>query len=98
MRAAARAVDARGHRQPIKFAGPGGAIDKLEGFHPERVAGRILGMGDLVSLSSGGRDDPGRRSRGNGEEDGQGPVRTSTISETSFSRCSAWAGLARLPA
>src|SRR3712207_6861357 len=26
------------------------ALDKLEAFHPERVAGRILGMGDVVSL------------------------------------------------
>jgi signal recognition particle subunit SRP54 len=36
--------------KPIKFAGTGEAIDKLEAFHPERVAGRILGMGDVVSL------------------------------------------------
>src|SRR5215210_4113308 len=36
--------------KPIKFAGVGEAIDKLETFHPERVAGRILGMGDIVSL------------------------------------------------
>ena len=36
--------------KPIKFAGTGEAIDKIEAFHPERVAGRILGMGDVVSL------------------------------------------------
>jgi signal recognition particle subunit SRP54 len=36
--------------KPIKFAGTGEAIDRLEAFHPERVAGRILGMGDVVSL------------------------------------------------
>jgi signal recognition particle subunit SRP54 len=36
--------------QPIKFAGTGEKLDGLEGFHPERVAGRILGMGDVVSL------------------------------------------------
>jgi signal recognition particle subunit SRP54 len=36
--------------KPIKFAGVGEALDKLEAFHPERVAGRILGMGDVVSL------------------------------------------------
>jgi len=41
-----RAVTGR----PIKFAGTGEAIDRLEAFHPERVAGRILGMGDVVSL------------------------------------------------
>lgn len=36
--------------KPIKFAGTGEAIDALEGFHPQRVAGRILGMGDVVGL------------------------------------------------
>jgi signal recognition particle subunit SRP54 len=36
--------------KPIKFAGVGETLDKLEAFHPERVAGRILGMGDVVSL------------------------------------------------
>ncbi len=36
--------------KPIKFVGTGEAIDRLEAFHPERVAGRILGMGDVVSL------------------------------------------------
>ena len=36
--------------KPIKFAGVGEAIDALEAFHPDRVAGRILGMGDVVSL------------------------------------------------
>jgi signal recognition particle subunit SRP54 len=36
--------------KPIKFAGVGEALDALEGFHPERIAGRILGMGDVVSL------------------------------------------------
>ncbi|HYG29421.1 MAG TPA: signal recognition particle protein [Allosphingosinicella sp.] len=36
--------------KPIKFAGAGEGIDALEPFHPQRVAGRILGMGDVVSL------------------------------------------------
>jgi signal recognition particle subunit SRP54 len=36
--------------KPIKFVGVGEKIDALEEFHPERVAGRILGMGDVVSL------------------------------------------------
>ena len=35
---------------PIKFAGMGEKIDALEVFDPERMAGRILGMGDIVSL------------------------------------------------
>jgi signal recognition particle subunit SRP54 len=36
--------------KPIKFAGVGEGLDGLEAFHPDRVAGRILGMGDVVSL------------------------------------------------
>ncbi len=35
---------------PIKFAGVGEKIDGLESFFPERMANRILGMGDIVSL------------------------------------------------
>ncbi|HVX11282.1 MAG TPA: signal recognition particle protein [Pirellulales bacterium] len=35
---------------PIKFIGVGEHLDALEEFHPERMAGRILGMGDIVSL------------------------------------------------
>ncbi|XHS02788.1 hypothetical protein ACFB49_44090 [Sphingomonas sp. DBB INV C78] len=36
--------------KPIKFAGTGEKLDGLEPFNPSRVAGRILGMGDVVSL------------------------------------------------
>jgi len=36
--------------KPIKFIGIGEKLDKLEEFHPERMAGRILGMGDVVTL------------------------------------------------
>ncbi len=36
--------------KPIKFAGLGEKLDEFEAFHPERMAGRILGMGDVVSL------------------------------------------------
>jgi signal recognition particle subunit SRP54 len=35
---------------PIKFIGTGEQIEALEEFHPDRMAGRILGMGDVVSL------------------------------------------------
>ncbi len=35
---------------PIKFIGLGEKLDQLEVFHPDRMAGRILGMGDVVSL------------------------------------------------
>ncbi|MBO6480605.1 MAG: signal recognition particle protein [Pelagibacteraceae bacterium] len=36
--------------KPIKFIGVGEKIDDLESFHPDRLANRILGMGDIVSL------------------------------------------------
>jgi signal recognition particle subunit SRP54 len=36
--------------KPIKFIGVGEKLDKLEEFHPDRMAGRILGMGDVVTL------------------------------------------------
>ncbi len=36
--------------RPIKFAGVGEKIEQFEVFHPDRLAGRILGMGDVVSL------------------------------------------------
>jgi len=36
--------------KPIKFAGTGEKLEGLEAFHPERMAARILGMGDILSL------------------------------------------------
>ena len=37
-------------RKIIKFIGTGEKVDALEEFHPDRIARRILGMGDIVSL------------------------------------------------
>lgn len=36
--------------KPIKFVGTGEKVEALEAFHPERIASRILGMGDILSL------------------------------------------------
>ncbi len=36
--------------KPIKFVGTGEKMDRLERFHPDRIASRILGMGDVLSL------------------------------------------------
>lgn len=36
--------------KPIKFVGMGEKLDQLESFHPDRMASRILGMGDVLSL------------------------------------------------
>ena len=47
---------------PIKLVGVGEKLDALEDFHPERVAGRILGMGDVRRAGrEGGRDDRARK-------------------------------------
>ena len=42
--------------KPIKFVGLGERMDALEEFHAERIAGRILGMGDIVSLVEKARE------------------------------------------
>src|SRR5215210_208680 len=41
---------------PIKFIGTGEKLDALEPFHPSRLAGRILGMGDILSLVDKARE------------------------------------------
>lgn len=41
---------------PIKFIGTGEKVDALEPFYPERLAGRILGMGDILSLVDKARE------------------------------------------
>lgn len=41
---------------PIRFVGVGERLDALEEFHPQRMAGRILGMGDIVSLVERARE------------------------------------------
>ncbi len=42
--------------KPIKFIGVGEKLNALESFHPDRVASRILGMGDVVSLVEKAQD------------------------------------------
>lgn len=43
--------------RPIKFIGTGEKFDALEPFHPERMAGRILGMGDMLTLIEKAQED-----------------------------------------
>ena len=43
-------------QKPIKFLGTGESIDAIEAFHPSRLAKRILGMGDVVSLVEKAQD------------------------------------------
>lgn len=42
--------------KPIKFMGAGEKVDALEPFHPDRVASRILGMGDILTLVEQAKD------------------------------------------
>ena len=43
--------------RPIKFVGTGEKFDALEPFHPERMASRILGMGDMLTLIEKAQED-----------------------------------------
>ncbi len=45
--------------RPIKFVGVGEKPDQLEVFHPERMASRILGLGDILTLIDKARDEAG---------------------------------------
>ncbi len=77
--------------KPIKFIGVGEKLDKLEEFHPDRMAGRILGMGDVVTPGGKGpaavRRRPGRQAPG---KDGQGQVHARSTSWPRSSRCRSW--------
>jgi signal recognition particle subunit SRP54 len=42
--------------KPIKFVGTGEKMDALEPFYPERMAQRILGMGDMLTLYEKAKD------------------------------------------
>merc|ERR1711966_550844 len=53
---------------PIKFLGIGEKIDNLEVFHPDRIANRILGMGDIVSLVGKATQDLGEENIKKAEE------------------------------
>ena len=50
---------------PVKFLGTGEKTDALEPFHPDRLAGRILGMGDVLTLIERAQEDV-RREAGRG--------------------------------
>ena len=52
---------------PIKFLGVGEKIENLEVFHPDRIANRILGMGDIVSLVEKAAEDLGEENLKKGQ-------------------------------
>jgi len=53
---------------PIKFLGIGEKVDNIEVFHPDRIANRILGMGDIVSLVEKAAEDLGEENLKKAEE------------------------------
>ena len=61
--------------KPIRFVGLGEKMDALETFEPDRIAGRILGMGDIVALvEKGAADARGRTGRAHDEALPEGDV------------------------
>ncbi len=69
--------------KPIKLVGTGEKMDALEDFDPARVAGRILGMGDIVSLvEKAAQTIDMEQSRAHRRADAQGPVRSQRHART----------------
>ena len=70
--------------KPIKFVSVGEKLDELEEFHPDRMASRILGMGDVMSLIERAQDavrrERGRRARGQDPQGASSRSRTSSSS------------------
>jgi signal recognition particle subunit SRP54 len=74
--------------KPIKFASSGEKLDDFGLFHPERMASRILGMGDVLTLIEKAQEDiVTRRAWKNACERPSSPSRTSS---SSSSRCARW--------
>ena len=69
-------------KKPIKYIGVGEKPDALEEFHPDRMAGRILQQGDIVSLVEKAQDafdaDEAKRLEKKVRKEGHGPRRTSS--------------------
>ena len=81
---------------PVKFLGTGEKTDALEVFHPDRLAGRILGMGDILTLVERAQEtfdaEAGREARGEAAQERASPSRTCW---SSCSRSRRWGRSAR---
>ena len=78
--------------KPILYASTGEKLDQFERFHPDRMAQRILGMGDVLTLHREGRGAVRRRPGGRaGAQAAQAPSSRSRTSSPSSSRSGAWA-------
>lgn len=82
--------------RPIKYAGVGEKLSGLEAFHPERMASRILGMGDVLSLiedAKKGIDEQQAVEFAKKLKSGKGLILM--ISRNRSARCARWAGCRR---
>jgi len=64
------ALSVRISGQPIKFVGVGEKVEALQPFYPERMASRILGMGDVLTLVESARGIDLSDAENAGENDG----------------------------
>ena len=76
---------------PIKLIGVGEKLDALEPFHPERIASRILGMGDVVGLVEKAQETIDEKEAEKLAKKSRKAASTSTTSPPSSTRCAAWA-------
>ena len=67
---------------PVKFVGLGEKYDALEGFYPERIVSRVLGMGDILSLIERAEGPSTRRRHGIGAQAPQGRVHAGRFSRS----------------
>ena len=79
--------------KPIKLIGIGEKLDALEEFHPDRIAGRILGMGDVVGLVERAAETIDQEEAEKlAAQDAEGRVRPRRSAPRSSGRSARWAG------
>ena len=76
--------------KPIKFVSVGEKLDQLEEFHPDRMASRILGMGDVMSLIERAQEQFDEREAAEMEASCARPTSRSRTSSASCARCARW--------
>ena len=76
--------------KPIKFVGTGEKLEAVDAFHPERMADRILGMGDIVSLVEKHRNSLMPKKPRSYRKNSPRTNSTSTISWDRYSKSRKW--------
>ena len=88
---AVRHFDPCSFRQPILYVGMGEKLSDLEQFYPDRMASRILGMGDVMSLIEKAQANIDEESKSHGTEDEEGAVRLQRLSDSMEQIKAIWA-------